>query len=401
MPTAAATACAVAALSPVSMTTSMPAPRRRATARRRRRRAPRSASAMTPSSAPPARDADERLARRAAARATHRRRRSTPSSRRKSSEPSSDASASPSSVPRAPLPGIDAKSRDAAAARCPRRAPRATIAARADASSPARALAADAQHVVARRARRTRRRRVTAGRPSVSVPVLSTISVCSRPACSSAAALRIRMPDCAPRPVPTMIAVGVARPSAHGHAMTSTATAWTSARVASPASHHVSDERQRGDQRRRPARRRRRRGRPGAGSAPSTPAPRATSRTMPASSVASPTPVASHVSMPSWFSVPANTCAPGAFATGRLSPVSMLSSTLDAPSRTTPSTGTLSPGAHDEAVAGDDLRERHVDGRAVALDVRDLAAAAAAGLRAPPTCRPSRAPRAACRAAPA
>ena len=33
----------------------------------------------------------------------------------------------------------------------------------------------------------------------------------------------------APAPVPTMIAAGVARPSAHGHAMISTAIAWTSA----------------------------------------------------------------------------------------------------------------------------------------------------------------------------
>ena len=35
----------------------------------------------------------------------------------------------------------------------------------------------------------------------------------------------IRMPSCAPRPVPTSSAVGVARPSAHGQAMISTATA--------------------------------------------------------------------------------------------------------------------------------------------------------------------------------
>ena len=33
------------------------------------------------------------------------------------------------------------------------------------------------------------------------------------------------MPSCAPRPVPTISAVGVARPSAHGQAMMSTATA--------------------------------------------------------------------------------------------------------------------------------------------------------------------------------
>ena len=38
-----------------------------------------------------------------------------------------------------------------------------------------------------------------------------------------------RTPPLAPRPVPTMIAIGVARPSAHGHAMIRTATALTSA----------------------------------------------------------------------------------------------------------------------------------------------------------------------------
>ena len=41
---------------------------------------------------------------------------------------------------------------------------------------------------------------------------------------------------CAPRPTPTMIDMGVARPSAHGHAMISTATAATSRRrIAAPA----------------------------------------------------------------------------------------------------------------------------------------------------------------------
>ena len=46
----------------------------------------------------------------------------------------------------------------------------------------------------------------------------------------------IRMPSCAPRPVPTMSAVGVASPSAHGQAMISTATAAANARAASPPS---------------------------------------------------------------------------------------------------------------------------------------------------------------------
>ncbi len=38
-----------------------------------------------------------------------------------------------------------------------------------------------------------------------------------------------RTPAVAPRPVATMMDIGVARPSAHGHAMMSTATALTSA----------------------------------------------------------------------------------------------------------------------------------------------------------------------------
>ena len=46
---------------------------------------------------------------------------------------------------------------------------------------------------------------------------------------SSASASRISTPCWAPRPTPTMIDIGVARPSAHGHAMMSTATAATRA----------------------------------------------------------------------------------------------------------------------------------------------------------------------------
>jgi hypothetical protein len=42
------------------------------------------------------------------------------------------------------------------------------------------------------------------------------------------------MPSCAPRPVPTIRAVGVARPSAHGHAMISTETAAVNASDADP-----------------------------------------------------------------------------------------------------------------------------------------------------------------------
>src|SRR6266511_3536042 len=45
---------------------------------------------------------------------------------------------------------------------------------------------------------------------------------------SSTSTLLMRMPSSAPRPTPTMMAVGVASPSAHGQAMISTATAATS-----------------------------------------------------------------------------------------------------------------------------------------------------------------------------
>ena len=67
----------------------------------------------------------------------------------------------------------------------------------------------------------------TLGLPSVSVPVLSITSVSTRSMRSSASAFLIRMPARAPRPTPTMIDIGVARPSAQGHAMISTDTAAT------------------------------------------------------------------------------------------------------------------------------------------------------------------------------
>ena len=62
----------------------------------------------------------------------------------------------------------------------------------------------------------------TFGLPSVSVPVLSTTSVSTFSMRSSASAFLISTPACAPRPTPTMIDIGVARPSAQGQAMIST-----------------------------------------------------------------------------------------------------------------------------------------------------------------------------------
>ena len=55
--------------------------------------------------------------------------------------------------------------------------------------------------------------------------VLSTSNVSILASSSSDSALRTRMPLSAPRPTASTMAMGVASPIAHGHAMTSTATA--------------------------------------------------------------------------------------------------------------------------------------------------------------------------------
>jgi hypothetical protein len=61
--------------------------------------------------------------------------------------------------------------------------------------------------------------------PSVSVPVLSTIRVSTLRRFSIAAASRNSTPWVAALPVATITDIGVARPSAQGQAMISTATA--------------------------------------------------------------------------------------------------------------------------------------------------------------------------------
>ena len=64
---------------------------------------------------------------------------------------------------------------------------------------------------------------VTSGLPFVSVPVLSKTMVLTLQAISNGSPPLIRMPFSAALPVPTIRAVGVANPSAHGQAMTITA----------------------------------------------------------------------------------------------------------------------------------------------------------------------------------
>ena len=72
---------------------------------------------------------------------------------------------------------------------------------------------------------------VTSGSPLVRVPVLSITTVSIRAEASSAVAFLNSTPRRAPSPVPTMIAVGVARPSASGQVMTTTVMANSSAMV--------------------------------------------------------------------------------------------------------------------------------------------------------------------------
>jgi hypothetical protein len=76
---------------------------------------------------------------------------------------------------------------------------------------------------------------VTAGRPSVSVPVLSKTTVRTRSAVCSASPPLMSTPNSAPLPVAAMTAVGTASPIAQGQAMMSTATAAANARITSDA----------------------------------------------------------------------------------------------------------------------------------------------------------------------
>ena len=177
------------------------------------------------------------------------------------------------------------------------------------------------------------------------VPVLSSRTSVSRRALSRASALRNRIPERAPRPVPARIAVGVARPSAHGHAMIRTdasATVASSARGSGPTTYHATQVTTPID----------------STTGTKTPEIRsasfwiggldacasATSRAMCASAVSFPTAVASISRTPSPSIVPPITRSPSFFSTGMDSPVSMDSSTEERPDRTTPSTGTASPG---------------------------------------------------------
>lgn len=179
--------------------------------------------------------------------------------------------------------------------------------------------------------------------PSVIVPVLSkTITSISRVASNTCGPL-ISRPSCEPRPVPTRRAVGVARPSAHGHAITNTATAAAmaastgcprasqavrvAAAIRSTMGTNTADTRS--------ARR----------CASALPAwASRTKRPMRASWVSDPTLVARISRRPDRLTVAPVIASPGTTSTGTDSPVSRLASMVLVPPVTSPSVGARSPG---------------------------------------------------------
>ena len=184
---------------------------------------------------------------------------------------------------------------------------------------------------------------VTFGSPVVMVPVLSSATIFVLPADSSASPVLKSMPFLAPRPLPTIIATGVARPSAQGHDMTSTEMPRASAKliprpaISQPMATIAAMMMTAGT------------------NTPETlsailaigalvAAASETVFIICARVVSCPTLVARQVMKPERFIVAALTVLPSALSTGIDSPVSADSSTAEAPETTTPSTGTLSPG---------------------------------------------------------
>ncbi len=184
---------------------------------------------------------------------------------------------------------------------------------------------------------------MTTGLPFVIVPVLSSATTCMRAVSSSAADVLKRMPFFAPSPLPTMMATGVASPSAQGQETTSTEMARLSAKPNSlPTNSHimnVSTAAAITD---------------GTKTALTLSATLAIGAFVAAASptiliicesvVSLPTRVARTVRKPLSFIVAALTRSPALLSTGMLSPVSADSFTAEVPSVTMPSTAKLCPG---------------------------------------------------------
>ena len=179
--------------------------------------------------------------------------------------------------------------------------------------------------------------------PVVIVPVLSNTTVSMRRVLCNTSTPLMTIPICAARPLPTINAVGVAKPSAQGHAIINTATAAVNAsEVDEPTKNHPINV---------------------AIDNPITvgtkiPLTRSASlwtgafvvcasltrRVICAKVVSAPTRVARIISRPVRFIVVPVTTLPGLTSTGTLSPVNIETSRAEAPCSTTPSVGIISPG---------------------------------------------------------
>ena len=186
---------------------------------------------------------------------------------------------------------------------------------------------------------------LTVGWPSVNVPVLSSTTTFTFRICSRATASFIKICWLAALPIPTIRAVGVASPKAHGQAITNTETAdsmayekysvppitiqSTKVSTAMPSTTGTKIPVTRSTIRCTGA---------------LLPCASCTMRMMRARTVSLPTCDALMMNEPRWLMVPASTLSPFFLSTGIGSPLIMLSSTKESPSARTPSTGICSPG---------------------------------------------------------
>ena len=189
------------------------------------------------------------------------------------------------------------------------------------------------------------RKSVTRGLPSVRVPVLSRTTVSTFRATSRLSASFIRIPLSAPLPIPTMIAVGVASPRAHGQAMISTVTMarrpWVKPSTGSSSIHKMKESKAMAMI-------------AGTKTAAILSTSFCTGALLPCASctiamifesrVSVTSLSARNLKLPFPLIVPAKTFAPADLAAGTGSPFSVLSSTYDEPSVTVPSAAILSPG---------------------------------------------------------
>ena len=176
----------------------------------------------------------------------------------------------------------------------------------------------------------------------VSVPVLSNTMVSIRPAISRLGASLNRTPYRAAVPMPAMMAAGVANPSAHGQAMTSTETALINASSKLPNiaqfPNNTTSAMPTTTGTKTPATLSAKRA-----MSAFVPCASSSARTMSPSAVSPPVAVARYSNPPSTTALPARTPSPAVLASAALSPVRCASSVKPAPVVTTPSTPMRSP----------------------------------------------------------